>query len=150
MATAIRRSQAYVSKRLRVFEDPMLAPAILANQLTVSAAEELLAVPEHHKYDLLARAIQGNWEISELRAVIRAGRFEANQSMSRRRPGLIRRVRELRMELRDLVSEDLTDVERRELRMLFADLRMLARLKSGGVRQTLFRPLPTVQLESSR
>src|SRR5579872_1456293 len=33
VAEAIQRSQAFVSKRLRVFEDPMLAPAVLANEL---------------------------------------------------------------------------------------------------------------------
>src|SRR5687768_3908689 len=46
VASAIHRSQAFVSKRLRVFEDPMLAPVVLANRLTVSSAEELLSLPE--------------------------------------------------------------------------------------------------------
>src|SRR5262245_24532229 len=42
VADAIKRSQAYVSKRLRVFDDVVLAPYVLKDQLPVSIAEELL------------------------------------------------------------------------------------------------------------
>src|SRR5262249_43390483 len=45
VARAINRSQPYVSKRLRVFEDPVLAPAVLADKLGVSLAEGLLGGP---------------------------------------------------------------------------------------------------------
>src|SRR3954447_19503094 len=45
VAAAISRSQAFVSKRLRVFDDPTLGPAVLSNSLSVSAAEELLSLP---------------------------------------------------------------------------------------------------------
>ncbi|MGI9147978.1 MAG: ParB/RepB/Spo0J family partition protein [Chloroflexota bacterium] len=44
VAAAISRSQGFVSKRLRVFEDAMLAPLVMGGRLSVSAAEELLTV----------------------------------------------------------------------------------------------------------
>jgi ParB family chromosome partitioning protein len=59
VAAAIQRSQAFVSKRLRIFEDPLLAPAVLADRLSISGAEELLTIPERHRSDLLARVIEG-------------------------------------------------------------------------------------------
>ena len=39
---AIKRNHTYVSRRLRVFEDPVLAPLVLERKLPVSTAEELL------------------------------------------------------------------------------------------------------------
>jgi ParB family chromosome partitioning protein len=138
VAAAIQRSQAFVSKRLRVFEDPMLAPAVLANQLSVSAAEELLTAPERHRYDILARAIQGGWDRGQVRRVIKTALDTG--SGPQRRPGLSRDARDLRVRLRDLRPEDLTDADRRELRLLFAELAMLARARPGATR--VFPPLP--------
>jgi hypothetical protein len=40
---AIKRSHIYVSRRLLVFDDPVLAPLVLGNHLPVSTAEELFA-----------------------------------------------------------------------------------------------------------
>lgn len=34
-----------MSKRLRVFEDPAVGPAVLSNELSVSVGEELLGLP---------------------------------------------------------------------------------------------------------
>ena len=56
VAEAIKRSPAYVSKRLRVFEDPVLAPLVLQNRITISAAEELLTVPPERRRMLAERA----------------------------------------------------------------------------------------------
>src|ERR671939_1345712 len=44
---AIKRDHTYVSRRLRVFEDPVLAPLVLQRKLPVSTAEELLRAPGH-------------------------------------------------------------------------------------------------------
>ena len=143
VAAAIQRSQAYVSKRLRVFEDQMLGPAVVAGGLSVSAAEELLSVPERHRYDIAARAIEGGWDVPRIRDFVRSRRFDANRPRQRRQPGLERRIHELRFELRDLLAEDLTDPDRRELRLLFKELAILAQAKPGA--QRVFPELPTVR-----
>src|SRR6266508_6272487 len=51
VAEAVKRSASYVSRRLRVFEDPVLAPLVLQDALTVSVAEELLPLPGARKRD---------------------------------------------------------------------------------------------------
>jgi ParB family chromosome partitioning protein len=124
VAAAIGRSQAYVSKRVRVFEDPLLAPAVLADQLSISAAEELLGLDERTRYRLLSRAVEHHWDRQQVRAAA-SRRFAANPSD--RPPGFTRRVREFRMELRDIAPPELTPADRRELDLLFDELAMLAR-----------------------
>src|SRR4030088_2947325 len=86
VATAIERSPAFVSKRLRVFEDPAIGPAVLANKLSVSAAEELLSVPAQHRGDLLAQAILGNWDMTRVRQAVRIARFGPKQKAGGRGP----------------------------------------------------------------
>jgi ParB family chromosome partitioning protein len=149
VASAIHRSQAFVSKRLRVFEDKMLAPAVLDGHLTISAAEELLAVPERDRYDLLARAIDGGWDFAQLRAAI-SERFDSNHPSGRRRPGLSRRVQDLRKELRDVQPEKLTELDRAELRRLFNELVLLARAAPSTGRHPVFPPLPVSRVARSR
>jgi ParB family chromosome partitioning protein len=146
VASAIHRSQAFVSKRLRVFEDPILAPAVLADQLSVSAAEELLAAPERRRYEILAQAIQGGWDRGQVRRAIReAGGAPAR---SRRPRGLTRRIRQLRTDVRDLRPEDLTELDRRELRLLFSELAMLARARPGA--RPVIPPLPVTPRSRQR
>lgn len=65
---AIHRGPMYVSRRLRVFEDPALAGPVLVNQMTVSLAEELLVVKEPQLRSALAeRAIAEGWGHQEAR-----------------------------------------------------------------------------------
>lgn len=149
VAAAINRSQAFVSKRLRVFEDKMLGPAVLSGQLTISAAEELLSVPELDRYDLLARAIEGGWDFPQLRAAIKE-RFDSNHRTEGRARGFTRRVQDLRRELRDVHLEDLTERDRAELRLLFNELAMLARAKPNKSGQPVFPPLPATREPSKR
>jgi ParB family chromosome partitioning protein len=139
VASAIGRSQAFVSKRLRVFEDPILAPAVLHNQVSVSAAEELLTASERERYDLLARAIAGGWD----RAQVRRSIHEKSTRAPSQRRAVGRRAHELRMQLRLVRPEDLTEAERRELRALFQELSMLARARPGAPR--VFPPLPAAR-----
>lgn len=140
VAAAIGRSQAYVSKRLRVFEDPLLAPAVLANQLSVSAAEELLTLEESLRYELLSLAIEQHWDRQQVRAATRQ-RFAANQPNGARPAGLTRRIHGFRQEMRDVAPDQLTEADRRELRMLFSELAMLARAPTTP-RKRVFPPLP--------
>jgi len=139
VASAIKRSQAYVSKRLRVFDDPLLAPAVLANQLSVSAAEELLTLGPMMRYELLSRAVEEHWDRQRVRTVAREG-FAANHA--RRQPALRRRVRQLRMDLRDVTPEQLSEADRRELRLLFSEMSLLARAPDGP-RAKVFPPMPS-------
>jgi ParB family chromosome partitioning protein len=71
VAEAIHRAPAHVSKRLRVFEDDALAPAVLANTLSVSTAEELLNAPVEQRTDLVRRAAEGAWGQSQARRAVR-------------------------------------------------------------------------------
>ena len=52
-------------------------------------------------------------------------------------------ARELRLVLRDAQPDGLTDGERRELRLLFNELAMLARARPGAAR--VFPPLPSAR-----
>jgi len=68
---AIKRSHIYVSRRLRVFEDDVLAPLVLDRKLTVSAAEELLHVPDADaRRDLAAQAAKHNWTPIDARKAV--------------------------------------------------------------------------------
>jgi hypothetical protein len=52
----------YVSRRLRVFDDPVLAPLVLSNQLPVSTAEELLREPDvDARRELAGEAVDERW-----------------------------------------------------------------------------------------
>jgi len=141
VADAIKRSPAYVSKRLRVFEDAVLAPLVLHNRLTISAAEELLTVAPDRRKALAQRAAEERWDHARVRAAVKSLR-RGNVS-DPRRAGVVRYARGLRMVLRDVQPHQLTDAQRRELRLLFMDLAMLAKAPPEK-RELVFPPLPVV------
>src|SRR5712692_3923411 len=62
LAQAIKRSPAYVSKRLRVFGDPDLRAAVLERGVAVSTAEELLGLSLDLRATLLHQAIAEGWD----------------------------------------------------------------------------------------
>ena len=126
VATVISRSQAFVSKRLRVFDDPALGPAVLANQVSVSAAEELLSVPVAQRPELLRKVVRGKWDLARVRQAVLAARFGPTEVAAQRRPALGRRIEELREELRGLSLGELRVSERRQLRRLYAELVFVA------------------------
>ena len=64
---AIKRSAMYVSRRLRVFDDPVLAPLVLDNQLSVSTAEELLRADPEEREELAEQAASEHWERPQVR-----------------------------------------------------------------------------------
>jgi ParB family chromosome partitioning protein len=80
VAEAIKRSQSFVSRRLRVFEDDILAPLVLTNRLPVSTAEVLLAVPPEGRRDLAERAVAGGWGQQETRRAV--AEFQARRSQA--------------------------------------------------------------------
>ena len=68
---AIKRDHSYVSRRLRVFDDPVLAPLVLDRKLPVSTAEELLRVRDPQtRQDLAGRAADADWTWSDARKAI--------------------------------------------------------------------------------
>jgi ParB family chromosome partitioning protein len=68
---AIKRSHVYVSRRLRVFEDDVLAPMVLSRGLTVSTAEELLRAPDPEtRKELAGQAAEHQWTWGEARRAI--------------------------------------------------------------------------------
>jgi ParB family transcriptional regulator, chromosome partitioning protein len=67
---AIKRSPVYVSRRLRVFEDEILAPLVLQNELSVSTAEELLRADPVMRRPLADQAARERWERPQVRAAL--------------------------------------------------------------------------------
>jgi ParB family chromosome partitioning protein len=141
VAEAIKRSPAYVSKRLRVFEDPVLAPLVLQSRLTISAAEELLTVAPERRRLLAGRAADERWDHARVRAAVKSRRHGA--PADQRRSGVVRSARALRTVLREVQPHELTDAQRRELRLLFMDLALLAKAPPEK-REIVFPPLPVV------
>ena len=71
VAAALKRSVAFVSKRVRVFEDPVLREAVVAGRLNVSTAEELLAARPEHRAPLVASAIEQRWDHATAREAMK-------------------------------------------------------------------------------
>jgi ParB/RepB/Spo0J family partition protein len=66
------RSVAYVSKRIRMFEDASLRAALLTGTITPAQAEELLILPEEERPDFLRVAVASGWGSKEIRDAVRA------------------------------------------------------------------------------
>jgi ParB family chromosome partitioning protein len=70
---AIKRSPMYVSRRLRVFDDPVLAPLVLREGLAVSTAEELLRASDREVRQQLANeAATERWTPADARGAVKA------------------------------------------------------------------------------
>jgi ParB/RepB/Spo0J family partition protein len=130
VAAAIHRSASYVSRRLRVFDDPVLAPLVLNNELAVSSAEELLTLPPVHKRALAQRAVDEAWE----HATVRREVARVHEAASADTRGLSGEVRHLRQRLHSVWPHQLSDAQRRDLRLLFEDLAALARTPADAHR----------------
>jgi ParB family chromosome partitioning protein len=123
VAAAIHRSASFVSRRLRVFDDPLLGAMVLSNRLAVSSAEELLTLPGPLKRALAERAVDEAWDHARIRNAVRLQRRATNDGTR----GLSTDVRELRQRLRLLRADQLTPAQLRDLRLLFEDLAEIAR-----------------------
>lgn len=164
VADSIKRSVAYVSKRIRVFDDPLLREAIATRGLPVSTAEELLAASVDQRAAFIDRALTEHWDQSRAREAVRSAAAEqapgtqrapGGKAASPREPvppvrprGLTQAIRQFHRLVLDIRSEDLTPAERAAFRSLFRDLVLLARETAG--RQTVFPPLPTTPEPRSR
>ena len=133
VAEAIKRSAAYVSKRLRVFEDPVLSPVVLDGRLRLAVAEELLVAPRRRRAALVEQAIAESWDSATARRVLGGSSREMAPA---RRTSLAQAVATVRQKLREIDPVDLTERERRGLRLLFRELALVARAPADGDRQT--------------
>lgn len=176
VARAIHRSQTYVSKRVRVYEDPVLRDAVLEGGLTPTAAEELLPLDVASREHIAQRALQEGWGVTEVRQAVRSSPqalgalhrepdtavgvgLEADTQpaivqLNERQPrGALRRprgfttmLRALRSVVRRILPHDLTEADQRELRLLFMDLALLA--KANPAKREIV--LPPLQASASR
>jgi hypothetical protein len=128
VAKAINRSRNYVSRRLRVFDDPVLTPMVLDDKrpLPVTTAEELLRVDDANlKQQLAEQAIEEQWTPRSARREVDATRNGALHEPSARLAG---RLRALADELADVEADSLSAREQREVGHL---LMVLMRLRPG-------------------
>jgi ParB/RepB/Spo0J family partition protein len=72
VADSIKRSITYVSRRVRIFEDPRLREAIAQGGLPVSTAEVLLAAEPEVRDHLIRRALDEGWDQAHARVAVRA------------------------------------------------------------------------------
>lgn len=143
IASAVKRSPAFISKRLRVFDDDVLAPLVLRGSLAVSVAEELLPLPPAERARLAQQAAAEGWDRATLRAAIQKRATAVGRKQSPNRAALTRLVRELRAVLDVTPYWELNESQRGQLRRLFLELGQLA--KAPRERQaTVFPPLPNV------
>jgi len=115
---AVKRSAIYVSRRLRVFDDPVLAPLVLGDRLPVSTAEELLREPDTDTRRVLAnQAVTECWTQPVARRAVAASRNVTLQVPS---SGLASRIRALAAELSGINPDTLSGRTRRDLAHLMA------------------------------
>jgi ParB/RepB/Spo0J family partition protein len=179
VAAGIKRSLGYVSKRVRVFEDPALREAVTQRGLAVSTAEELLGFEPDQRPAAVERAIAERWDQSHARAALTrpnpanqsaltevtldqgagrstngahhaAGLSSIHGDLGGQRPrGFTRAVREFHQMILAVRIEDLSPADRSALRSLFRDLVMLARA-TADKRQPVFPSLPMLAPSGSR
>src|SRR5579884_464775 len=141
VADAVKRSVAYVSKRVRLFDDPALRTAVAERGLLVSTAEELLAVEPSQRPAFIERAVAERWDMARAREVIREDTLDTTEleelvaaaeddaaptasaprpsASSHERPrGFTRVIREFHRMITTLRAQDLTPSDRAALRAL--------------------------------
>lgn len=171
VAAALKRSVAFVSKRVRVFEDPVLRDAIVRGKLNVSIAEELLAAELEDRARLVASAIEQRWDQSAVREALKRNHAGSPTLRSAERPtpklvlpahasfrteksssrpaAFTESIREFHHLIMDVQPHDLTDADRGALRTLFRDLVLLARAPTQP-RPRVIPALPTVKQRARR
>jgi ParB family transcriptional regulator, chromosome partitioning protein len=119
---AIKRSHVYVSHRLRVFEDDVLAPMVLARGLTVSTAEELLRAPDPEtRKELAGQAAEQQWTWGEARrAVAELGTVRSKWA------AVAVHLRALINDSQEVEPDNLTPADRKLVRRAITALRRLA------------------------
>ncbi len=136
VARALKRSEAYVSKRKRVYQDPVLGPAVLDRGLPVTTAEELLTVSDAAaRQKLASRAQHAGWDRPTVREAVRtfaAKDRSASPLEGATRVSAVKRSRmvvEAAAHVEQLLNQgpvsDLTASARAQLRRLYQQLALL-------------------------
>ena len=116
---AVKRSAMYVSRRLRVFDDPVLAPLVLSNRLPVSTAEELLREPAVAvRGELADQAVSEQWTQPVARRQVAARRNVTLQPVP---PRLASRIRALANQLETIDMSTLNARTRRRVDPPYSD-----------------------------
>jgi ParB/RepB/Spo0J family partition protein len=84
VAVLAGRSVAYVSKRVRMFEDQSLRSALAAGRITPAQAEELLSVAEDRRPEMLELAVSAGWSSKQIREAVQA--YASQPEVTPRRP----------------------------------------------------------------
>jgi ParB family chromosome partitioning protein len=71
VSSRVGRSEAYVSKRIRIFEDPLLRKYIETGTIGVSFAEEFLVIAPSRRGPALSRALDEKWDVPRARRELR-------------------------------------------------------------------------------
>ena len=135
----IKRSHMYVSRRLRVFDDPVLGPLVLSQGLPVSTAEELLRVADLKQRQTLARqAVDEHWERRQVRAALSLERSVPNEQSHE----LERLLRQLNSAMASMDQETLKPADQKLVRRTIAALQRLtyAKRPRPGALSTSNRP----------
>jgi ParB family transcriptional regulator, chromosome partitioning protein len=90
VAAQVGRSEAFVSKRIRVFEEPSLRAAVEQRGLAVSIAEELLSVDASERPRLLEQTLDEAWDGRRVRDAIRALAQPAPEALPAEAPAATR------------------------------------------------------------
>jgi ParB family transcriptional regulator, chromosome partitioning protein len=132
VAEAIKRDHLYVSRRLRVFEDPVLRQPVLEQRMPVSTAEVLLRVPPEERAALVDEALANDWGQMDVRRALRDRRAAAPRQTPQwgvtphpdRSTYLVNLLAEVRAVLEAGVA-DLSPKARRDLQATYQRLALL-------------------------
>jgi len=131
VAEAIKRDPLYVSRRLRVFDDPVLRQPVLEQRLPVSTAEILLRVEPQQRAQLVEETLANGWGQMDVRLALRDRCGVTPHPDTRgvtprqRSHELVRLIRETSHVLEAGSFADLTASARAELRRLYQRLALL-------------------------
>ena len=92
------------------------------------------------KAELAQRAVDGGWDRPRVRAAIQKASL---RRATVKKGSLVGRARSIRLSLREAVPSKLSEAERRELRLLFRELAMLAKAPTDQ-QALVFPALPVV------
>jgi ParB-like chromosome segregation protein Spo0J len=122
---AIKRSHIYISRRLRVFDDEVLAGPVLAEALAVSTAEELLRAVPDARPALVQRAIAEKWGQADARRAV------ASWNVTFQDAALVRALKKVRKEIVQLDPEHVTPSTLSEIESLLRALQRFVKKSSA-------------------
>lgn len=128
VADAIHRSHTYVGRRLRVFEDDILAGPVLGGQLAVSTAEELLRVEPDARAELVDRAIAEEWDQDAARRAVSSWKVTFQDDSFG--PQLERQLRQARKQVLEVDPEHVAPSTLAEVQKLLRALQRLVKQSS--------------------